>query len=466
MSTPVAVVLAAGKGTRMRSQQPKVLHEVAGRPMLAWVLDAARDAGCGQILVIVGHGQEDVRRAFADQHDLVWVVQEEQRGTGHALAQAAPLLPEATRVLVLSGDVPLVRARTLTALLEAAERDWGALAVAELDEPDRLGRVLVAPDGGLERIVEHADASENERAIRRINAGLYALRAPTVFEDLERIDTDNAQGELYLTDAVTGAVAAGRPMALVTLDDPAEAFGVNDRRDLARVHRALLDRSAARLMDEGVTVLEPARTAIEPSVAIGADTIIHPQVSLLGTTRIGVGCTIHQGAWIQDSTVADGAVIKPYSVLDGAIVGPRAAAGPFARLRPGAELGEAAAVGNFVEVKNARLGPGAKAGHLTYLGDADIGPRANIGAGVVTCNYDGERKHRTVVGERAFVGSDTMLVAPVAVGDRAVTGAGSVITQDVPEGALGLGRARQRTIHDWQTRRAAANRAKAEKEQD
>ncbi len=466
MSTPVAVVLAAGKGTRMRSSQPKVLHEIAGRPMLAWVLDAARDAGCKEILVIVGHGQDDVRAAFADQQDLVWVVQEEQRGTGHALLQAAPFLRDEARVLVLSGDVPLVRAETLRALLEAAERGWGALAVADLDDPGRLGRVLVAPNGGLDRIVEYADASEEERAIRRINAGLYALRAPTVFDDLDQIDTDNAQGELYLTDAVGGAVRAGRAMTLVNLDDPAEAFGINDRSDLARAHRALLDRKAAQLMAAGVTVLEPERTVIEPGVTVAADTIIHPQVSLLGTTCIGEGCTIHQGAWIQDSNVADGAVIKPYSVLDHATVGPRAAAGPFARLRPGAELGEAAAVGNFVEVKNARLGPGAKAGHLTYLGDADIGARANIGAGVVTCNYDGERKHRTVIGERAFVGSDTMLVAPVSIGDHAVTGAGSVITQDVANGALGIGRARQRTIADWQARRAAASRAKPEKEQD
>jgi len=458
MTAPVAVVLAAGKGTRMRSAQPKVLHQAAGRPLLAWVLDAARAAGCGQTLVIVGHGQTAVQAAFAGRQDVRWVVQEEQRGTGHALAQAAPFFEHERRILVLSGDVPLVSARTLGQLLAASRESWGAMAVAELDQPGRLGRVLQAPDASLARIVEHADANRAERAVRRVNAGLYALRAPAIFADLAGIDTDNAQGELYLTDALGRAVAAGRRIALVPLADPAEALGVNDRCDLARVHRVLLDRVVDRLMSEGVTVLEPARTSIEPQVEVGADSVIHPGVSLLGATVIGAGCQIHQGAWIRDSVIADGAVIKPYSVLDGARVGVRAAVGPLARLRPGAHLGAAAAVGNFVEVKNATLGAGAKAGHLAYLGDAEVGAHANIGAGVVTCNFDGSAKHRTVIGEHAFIGSDTMLVAPVVVGADALTGAGSVITHDVPEGALGIGRSRQKDIPDWHARQALASK--------
>ncbi len=441
----IAVILAAGKGTRMRSALPKVLHEAAGRPLLAWVVDAARAAGCARILVVVGHGAERVREAIQGD-DLVWVLQEEQRGTGHALAQAVPHIDGAATVLVLSGDVPLVQPATLEALAEAAEAGWGSMAVADLAEPGSLGRVLTAPDGGLSRIVEARDASPDELSVRRINAGLYALPAPDIFARLARLTPNNAQGELYLTDAVTGAATEGRAVRLVALADPAEALGINNRAELAAVHRLLIDRHLQALMDAGVTILEPARTVVEPGVRVGIDTVIHPGVSLSGRTEIGAGCTLHQGAWLRDTRVADGVSIEPYSVLDGAEVADGCRVGPFARLRPEARLLAGARVGNFVEVKHSELGAGSKVNHLAYVGDATVGAGANVGAGVITCNYDGVRKHPTEIGARAFIGSDTMLVAPVRVGADATTAAGSVITKNVPDGALAVGRARQKNL--------------------
>ena len=454
----MAVILAAGKGTRLRSELPKVLHPVAGRPMLEWVLDAARGAGCEKILVVVGHRGEQVRSAVTGE-DLVWVEQRRQLGTGHALAQVEPhlaeLLPagEQAALLVLYGDVPLVSPQTLERLSAAAAAGWGALAVADLEAPGALGRVIPRASGDLERIVEAADASPEELAVRLVNAGIYAVPAPGIFTYLHRLEPANAQGELYLTDAVSDAAGDGKVLALVRLDDAAEAMGINDRADQARAHRALLERHMERLMRAGVSILEPARTAVEASVCVGVETVIHPGVSLLGHTEVGKGCVLHQGAWIRDSKLGDGVEIKPYSVLDRAEVAAECTVGPFARLRPASVLLEGARVGNFVEIKNSRLGAGAKASHLTYLGDATIGAGANIGAGVVTCNYDGVDKHPTEIGDGAFVGSDTMLVAPVRVGHRATTAAGSTITEDVPDEALGVGRARQRIIPDWARRR-------------
>jgi len=448
----VAVVLAAGKGTRMHSARPKVLHAVAGRSMLDWVLDAARAAGCDRIVVVVGHGADDVR-ASAAADDVTFVVQEEQLGTGHALAQAAAEVSGDAKLLVLSGDVPLLRAETLRRL--AAAPGWGAVAVADLDEPGALGRVVSQADGAhLERIVEASDATPEELAVRTINAGIYALPAPAIFAALERLQPDNAKGELYLTDALGAAAEAGEAVSLVVLDDAAEAFGANDRRDLARIHRAFVARKLDALGREGVLVLDPANTLVEPQVVIGPDTVLHSGVALTGQSAVGSGCVLHQGAWLRDTALAENVVIEPYSVLDGAEVGPGCRVGPFARLRPGARLETEAKVGNFVEVKNATLGPGAKAGHLTYLGDAEIGADSNIGAGVVTCNYDGVSKHKTKIGERAFVGSDTMLVAPVEVGDDATTAAGSVVTHDVPDGALAVERTKQRNVEGWAERQA------------
>ena len=490
------MVLAAGKGTRMRSDLPKVLHRAGGRPLLDWVLDAARAAGCPRLLVVVGHGAERVREEV-DGRGVEWVLQAEQRGTGHALAQAeAYLAGQPATLLVLSGDVPLVSAGTLADLAARVERSgeisqanaagrggaanatvegpgdgvpshpaWGAMAVADLDEPGSLGRVLENPDGTLAAIVEAREASPEVLAVRRVNAGLYALPAPEIFDYLRGLSANNSQGELYLTDALTNAAAAGERIELVPLADPAEGLGVNDRAELAAIHRKLVDRHLAELMKAGVTVLEPGRTLIEPGVEVGADTTVHPGVALSGATRVGRGCTLHQGAWLRDTTLGDGATIEPYSVLDGAEVEEGCRVGPFARLRPAARLRRGARVGNFVEVKNAELGPNSRAGHLAYLGDATVGERANIGAGTVTCNFDGTAKHRTEIGRDAFLGSDTLLVAPVKVGEGAATAAGSVITKDVPDGALAVGRARQKNL-PGRLRARLRGQSRARRDQD
>ena len=436
----------------MRSSRPKVLHEAAGRPLLGWVVAAAREAGCERIVVVVGHGAEEVAEQFAGE-GLELVLQAEQRGTGHALAQAADSVAGADVVLVLSGDVPLVRGETLRQLLSCAAAGDGAMVVATLEEPGSLGRVISDSSGRLSRIVEAADASAAELAERRVNAGLYALPAADLFARLAALSPANAQGELYLTDAVTAAARDGQPPALFELDDPREATGVNTRVELARAHRELLARISERHMLAGVTILDPERTVIEPDVTIGPDTVIHAGAALLGAASIGCRVEIHQGAWVRDATVGDRAMIAAYSVIERADVGEGCRVGPFARLRPGAELASDVTVGNFVEVKNSRLGEGAKAAHLAYLGDASVGPGANVGAGVVTCNYDGISKARTEIGAGAFIGSDTMLVAPVTVGDRATTAAGSVVTRDVPDGALAVGRAKQRNLPDWERRR-------------
>ena len=448
----VGVVLAAGKGTRMKSELPKVLHQVAGRPMLDWVLDALDEAGCRPRLVIVGHGADEVRRHCGARH-LTWLEQLEQLGTGHALAQVESVVAGEATLLVVSGDVPLVSARTLSGLAAAAEGAWGAMAVSRLERPGSLGRVLKRPDGGLERIVEAADARPEELAVNLVNAGLYALPAPDIFERLRSVGTDNAKGEIYLTDALGLAAAAGEFIELVELEDPLEAHGINDRIELATLDRQMNLRHLQALAASGVTILDPSRTVVEASVEIGPDTIIHPGVNLGGESSIGAGCVLHQGVWARHSRIDSGVTIEPYSVLDGVRVRSGAHIGPFARLRPGADIGEAARVGNFVEIKNSKLEEGAKAGHLAYIGDAVVGEGANIGAGTVTCNYDGVSKHRTEIGAGAFIGSDTMLVAPVTVGRGATTGAGSVITRDVPDGALAVERAEQRVVEGWAERR-------------
>ena len=443
-----AVILAAGRGERLRSEQPKVLHRVGGRPLVAWVVAAAREVGCAPIHVVVGSGAEEVRSALlaedADARDIVWVEQREQKGTGHAVQVVREVLRSETLTLVLSGDAPLVRPATLRALLDGARDGWGSLAVADLDDPGSLGRVIER-NGRLERIVEAADACELELELRTVNAGHYALPAPAIFDWLDRVDTDNAQGEFYLTDAVSAA-ARDNPVACVHVEDVSEVLGVNSRADLAAVQRVFYRRSVEALLEAGVTVLDPDSVWIDAGVTVGPDSVLHPGVTLLGACTVGRGCTVHTGAWIRDTTLDDRVDVLPYSVLDGARVASGCSVGPFARLRPEAILDQGARVGNFVEVKRSTLGPGVKASHMAYLGDTSVGGGANIGAGVITCNYDGKAKHRTVIGEGAFVGSDTMLVAPVEVGARAFTGAGSVITRDVPEESLAVGRARQKNI--------------------
>lgn len=454
-----AVILAAGKGTRLKSALPKVLHNVAGRPMLEWVLTAARAAGCEQIFVVVGHGADRVREEV-EADDVTWVLQEEQLGTGHALQQVESCLQTPATLMVLSGDVPLVTPQTLERLATEARSGWGSMVVTEMEEPGSLGRVVATPDGTLERIVEVADATEEELENTQINAGIYALPAPEIFDFLSRLEPDNAKHELYLTDALTAAVVQGRELALVTLAEAEEAFGVNDRLDLARVHGALLRRKAEELMRQGVTILDPSRVVVEAGVEIGRDSVLHPGVYLTGETRLGEGCTIHQGAWLKDARLGDRVVVEPYSVMEAVKVDDDCRIGPFARLRPGSVMKRGAKIGNFVEVKNSELGVGVKANHLAYVGDATVGEGANLGAGMITCNYDGVAKHRTEIGEGAFIGSDTMLIAPVSVGDEAMTGAGSVISKDVPPGALALERSEQKTVPGYVERRLKQRKAR------
>ena len=443
-----AVILAAGGGERMRSERPKVLHRVGGRALVAWVVAAAREVGCAPIHLVVGSGAEEIRSVLEEEElggrDIVWVEQRQQKGTGHALLMAREALRADAVTLVLSGDAPLVRPATLRELLGRARDGWGSVAVADLDDPGSLGRV-VQRNGRLERIVEAADAGERELAIRTVNAGHYALPTPAIFEWLEKLDTDNAQGEFYLTDAVSAA-ANENPVACVRVEDASEVLGVNSRADLAAVQGVLYRRSVDALLEAGVTILDPESVWVDAGVTVGPDSVLHPNVTLLGASSVGRGCTVHTGAWMRDSVLADEVDVLPYSVLDGARVASHCSVGPFARLRPEAVLDEGARVGNFVEVKKSRLGPGVKASHLAYLGDTSVGAGANIGAGVITCNYDGKTKNRTVIGEGAFVGSDTILIAPVEVGARGYTGAGSVITRDVPEETLAVGRARQKNI--------------------
>ncbi|MDE2691969.1 MAG: NTP transferase domain-containing protein [Acidobacteriota bacterium] len=419
--TVAAVVLAAGRGERLRSEQPKVLHRVGGRPLVSWVVQAARDVGCAPIIVVTGSGADEVRSVLESEDggtdDIVWVEQPEQRGTGHALSMARESLRSEGLALVLSGDAPLVRPGTLRALLEAAGAGWGSVAVVD----------------------------DDTLALRTVDAGHYALPVPEIFDRLAKVDTGNARSEFHLTDAVSAA-AREQPVATVRVEDASEVLGVKSRADLAAVQRVFYRRSVDALLAAGVTVLDPESVWIDAGVTVGADSILHPNVTLLGASSVGSGCTVHAGAWIRDSVLGDGVEVLPYSVLDGARVAADCTIGPFARLRPEAVLEDGAKVGNFVEVKKATLGPGVKASHLAYLGDASVGAGANIGAGVITCNYDGKKKSRTVIGEGAFVGSDCILVAPVEVGAGAYTGAGSVITKDVPDESLAVGRARQKNL--------------------
>ena len=448
-----AVILAAGQGTRMRSKLPKVLHRVAGRPLLGWAIHTARLAGCQRIIVVIGHGADQVRATF-ESDDVEFVLQHERLGTGHAVLQAKNLLENASgHVVVLSGDAPLLRPTTVANLFSRAETAWGAMAVATVELPGSLGRVIVGEDSCLVRVVEAHEASPQELAIQTVNSGHYVLPLPDLFEFLSRIGNDNDKGEYYLPEALILAASEGQEVCCVELEDEREAWGVNDRRELARIGAALNERVVEQLMIAGVTVIDPARTRVDDTAVVGADSILYPDVSILGNTIVGQDCELHQGAWLQDSHLGDRVSVYPYSVLEEAQVGDQATVGPFARLRPGTELGERVKVGNFVEIKKSKIGAGSKASHLAYLGDATLGQDVNIGAGTITCNYDGVAKHRTMIGDRAFIGSDTMLVAPVEIGDDASTAAGSAINQSVPDGGLGIGRARQRNIAGWSERK-------------
>lgn len=442
------VILAAGQGTRMRSALPKVLHPVAGQSMLGHVIETARGLEPKTIHVVIGHGAEQVRERL-DADDLNFVVQAEQLGTGHAVAQALPALT-AERVLILYGDVPLIEVATLERLLHKVGPQQLALLTVNLADPTGYGRIVRNGQGVVQAIVEHKDASPEQKLIAEGNTGILAVPSERLGDWLGRLSNSNAQGEYYLTDVIAMAVADGLTVATEQPQDAMEVQGANDRIQLAELERHYQLRAARRLMEQGVTLRDPARFDLRGEVSVGRDVLIDVNVILEGRVVIEDGVEIGPNCVIRDSTLRRGAVIKANSHLEGAELGEGADCGPFARLRPGAVLGAKAHVGNFVEVKNSRMGEGAKAGHLAYLGDAEIGARTNIGAGTITCNYDGANKSRTVMGEDVFIGSNSSLVAPVSLGDGATTGAGSVITADVPAGTLALGRARQVLIEGWQ----------------
>jgi bifunctional UDP-N-acetylglucosamine pyrophosphorylase / glucosamine-1-phosphate N-acetyltransferase len=443
------VILAAGQGKRMKSDLPKVLQPLAGRPLLKHVIDTARELQASDIHVVYGHGGERVRETLAAEN-LTWALQAEQHGTGHAVQQAMPGVPDDHLVLVLYGDVPLVQAATLQRLVEAAA-DGDALGIlsVRMQDPTGYGRIVRDRAGNVARIVEHKDANQKERAIDEVNTGLMAASARRLREWLGQLRNDNAQGEYYLTDVVVMAARAGLKVNAILAAHEDEVLGVNDKVQLAEVEAVYRRRRARELMLQGVTLVDPARFDARGPVAAGRDVHIDVNVVLEGQVRLGDRVRIGPNVVIRDSEIADDAVIHANCVLDRARVGARAVVGPFARLRPDAVLHEEVHVGNFVEVKKAELKRGAKANHLTYLGDATVGEKVNVGAGTITCNYDGVNKWHTEIGDGAFIGSGTMLVAPVTVGAEATIGAGSTITKDAPEGKLTLERSKQLTLEGW-----------------
>jgi len=441
------VILAAGQGTRMRSSLPKVLHPVAGNSMLGHVIHSARQLDPQRIHVVIGHGADRVRERLAAD-DLNFVLQDQQLGTGHAVAQAVPFITADT-VLILYGDVPLIEVETLQRLLEQAGPEQLGLLTVELEDPTGYGRIVRDAAGKVTAIVEQKDANAAERAITEGNTGILALPAKRLGEWMSRLSNNNAQGEYYLTDVIAMAVADGLVVATEQPQDAMEVQGANDRRQLAELERHYQLRAARRLMAQGVTLRDPARFDVRGEVSVGRDVLIDINVILEGQVVIEDDVVIGPNCVIRNSTLRKGVTIKANSHIDGAVMGEGSDAGPFARLRPGSVLDARAHVGNFVELKNAHLGEDAKCGHLTYLGDAEIGARTNIGAGTITCNYDGANKHRTVLGEDVFIGSNNSLVAPVDIASGASTAAGSTIHQNVGEGQLAVARARQRNIEGW-----------------
>jgi bifunctional UDP-N-acetylglucosamine pyrophosphorylase/glucosamine-1-phosphate N-acetyltransferase len=445
------VVLAAGKGTRMKSAEPKVLHRAGDFSLIEHVLRAAASLSPSTITVVVGHLAERVRGVLAKRLGLRFALQEPQLGTGHALLQAEPHLAGASgTVVLLSGDVPLLRPATLEALVATHERTGAAATVltARVADPAGYGRI-VREDGRIAAIVEHKDATAAQRAIDEINSGIYAFALDPLFDALRTIGSTNAQGEYYLPDLVRIYRARGLRVETVLLEDSREILGVNSRRELADVTAILKTTRNEELMAAGVSIVDPSSTWIGPDVVVGRDTVIHPNVYLEGTTRVGERCEINASVRIVDSTLEDGVVVNNFCVIRESHVRAGAQIGPFAHIRPQSDVGEGAHVGNFTELKKTTLGKGSKANHLSYLGDATIGEKVNVGAGTITCNYDGTHKHPTVIEDGAFIGSDSQLVAPVRVGKGAYVAAGSSIVEDVPAGALGIARGKQVNKSGW-----------------
>lgn len=449
------VILAAGLGTRMKSKLPKVLHPLLGKPLVGYCIDTAFASGAEKVVVVVGHGAEQVRQAFADYPNLSFVVQEQQLGTAHALAQAQPVLADFRGpIVVTQGDTPLTRVETLTGLVNTLQNQAAGMALLtmRIEDPTGYGRILRDEQGQILGNVEQKDATPEQSAIREINPGVYCFDT-SLWEKLRRVDNQNAAGEYYLPDLIRIYREAGQKVASIESKDTGELLGVNSRHQLAQVERILLERLRAYWMAQGVRMIQPESIYLEPSVELAPDVTLWPGVILRGQTRLGEGVEVGAYAVLSDTVVEAGGKIKSHTVCEEAHISRGADAGPFARLRPKAYLEEGAHVGNFVELKNARLGRRAKAGHLAYLGDAEIGEESNIGAGVITANYDGQRKHKTIIGKRVFVGSNSVLIAPVTLADDAFVAGGSGINQDVPEGALAIARERQRNIEGYMKRK-------------
>jgi bifunctional UDP-N-acetylglucosamine pyrophosphorylase/glucosamine-1-phosphate N-acetyltransferase len=441
------VVLAAGQGKRMHSALPKVLHSLAGRPLLAHVLDAARALKPRKIVVVHGHGGDEVRAAFPDPA-IEWAAQTEQLGTGHAVRQALPCIDPEAEVLILYGDVPLVRPETLRRLLEASQKGVAVLT-AEVANPTGYGRIVRASAGRVSRIVEQKDANPAEAAIREINAGFFALRAAHLSAWLARITNQNAQQEYYLTDIVALAGTDDVPVFAVKVDDRWEVAGVNSKQDLAGLERVVQHREAARLLEVGVTLADPARIDVRGVLECGRDVSIDVNCVFEGRVVLGDQVRIGPNCVLRNVSIAASTEVRAFSHLDEAEVGARCVLGPFARLRPGASLADEVHIGNFVEVKASRVGKGSKANHLAYIGDSEVGANVNVGAGTITCNYDGANKHRTVIEDDCFIGSDATLVAPVVIARGSYVGAGSTITKNTPAGKLTVARAKQVSIPSW-----------------
>jgi bifunctional UDP-N-acetylglucosamine pyrophosphorylase/glucosamine-1-phosphate N-acetyltransferase len=451
------LILAAGEGTRMRSRRAKLLHPVCGRSMIRHVVATGRELGAGRIVVVVGQSEGEIRADL--EGEAVEFVQQPQRlGTAHAALQADALLAaHPGPVIVTYGDMALYRAesyRRFTAALSELRADL-IVGVTELPGETDFGRIVRGDDGSIQRIVEHVDATPQERRIQEVNLGVYVAQAEFLFPALKRISNHNAQGEFYLTDIVALALEEGRRVETAALDDWREGLGVNSRGDLAEVEKQMRRRIAEHWMQEGVTLEDPECTYIGADVEIGPDTVIAAGVSLRGKTRVGSDCRIDSGAVIEDSSLGDGVWIKPHCTIEQSELGDGCIVGPSAHFRPGVVLEEDVRVGNFVEVKNSRLGRGTKADHLSYIGDADVGERVTFACGAITVNYDGLKKSRTIVGDDAFVGCNANLIAPVEIKAKAFIAAGSTITSEVPEGALGVARGRQRNIEGWYERRFA-----------
>ncbi|WP_263576745.1 bifunctional UDP-N-acetylglucosamine diphosphorylase/glucosamine-1-phosphate N-acetyltransferase GlmU [Acinetobacter pseudolwoffii] len=440
MSTTV-IILAAGKGTRMRSSLPKVLQPLAGRPLLGHVIDTAKKLNVDNIITIYGHGGEQVQAAFTAQK-IKWVEQSEQLGTGHAVQMTLPVLPQDGVSLILSGDVPCINPLTLQKLLDATAETGIGLVTLTLPDANGYGRI-VRKNGQIQAIVEHKDATNEQRQIQEINTGIYAVSNAKLHQWLPNLSNENVQGEYYLTDIVAMALADGMQVASVEPEQAFEVEGVNDRVQLAALERQFQAFQAKQLMQQGVHLIDPSRFDLRGNLTVGQDVQIDINVIIEGDCELGDHVEIGAGCIIKNTKIAAGTKVQPYSIFDNAIVGEDTQIGPFARLRPGARLAAGVHIGNFVEVKNTTIGVGSKANHFTYLGDAEIGAGSNIGAGTITCNYDGANKFKTIIGDQAFIGSNSSLVAPVKIGNGATVGAGSTITRDVEDNSLAVERSKQ-----------------------